>query len=367
MPFLHLEDSWRYRWSQLESFAYPAEQWQPGDIVVQRVEMPLTPGMPPGFYRLNVGFFDGTSGEQLPLVDQAGRYAGNALIIEDVPVFPTWHLEEMPQPSHPLDLEVNPNLRLLGFERSDEQLDAGAPFWLSLWWDASGSLEPMHTRISLIGPDNTGRIIWDASPVRGTYPFEEWSSPNFVVDHLSPQVPADMPPGEYVLEMRLLNGSDQTLLTADLGTITVEAADRLFKAPPIQFPLEATFGNEIALLGYDLRPTEAGKSELTLVWQALTEPSASYTVFVHVLDPQGVCCVWQQDLVPGQGTYPTDRWLPGEIVIDSYLIELPEGAAPGAYPIEIGLYLPHNGQRLLVSLPGLRDSDALDLRPLQVE
>lgn len=367
MPFFHLEDAWRYRWSQVESFAYPAEQWRPGDIVVQQVEIPLQPGMPPGFLRLRIGFFDPASGQQLPLLDQAGRFAGSAVVVDDVPVFPTWQVEEPPLPANALDLTVNANLRLLGYERAQQQVAAGASFWLSLWWAASGPLQPMHTRLSLIGPDNTGRIIWDSPPARGSYPFEQWSTPGFVIDHLTPQVPADMPPGDYVIEMRLLDGGDQTVLEADLGTITVKEADRLFKAPGTQYPLQATFGSEIALRGYDLQQVEPGKLELKLVWQALAEPSDSYTVFIHVLDPAGVCCVWQQDVPPGQGSYPTDGWLPGEVVIDSYLIDLPEELAQASYPVEIGLYLAENGQRLVVSMPGLRDSDALFLRPLEIE
>ncbi|MGD8585454.1 MAG: hypothetical protein PVJ75_08895, partial [Chloroflexota bacterium] len=313
------------------------------------------------------GFFDPASGQQLSLLDQGGRFAGNSLSIDDVPVFPTWQVAEPPLPQHPLDLAVNANLRLLGYERAEQRVSAGARFWLSLWWAASGPLQPMHTRVSLIGPDNTGRVIWDAAPARGSYPFEEWSTPDFIIDHMTPEVPADMPPGDYILDMRLLDGGDQALLAVDLGTITVEAADRLFKVPKVQIPLQATFGNEIALRGYDLQSVEPGKLELKLVWQALAEPSDSYTVFVHVLDPAGVCCVWQQDVVPGQGSYPTDLWLPGEVIIDSYVIDLPEDLAPGLYPVEIGLYLADNGQRLLVSMPGLRDSDALFLRPLEIE
>ncbi len=367
MPFIHLEDAWGYRWGQEESFSYPAEQWLPGDIVIQQVEMPLQTGMPPGDYRLRIGFFDAGSAEQLPYLDQAGHYAGNALTIEDVTVSTTWPIEETPKPANVLDLEADSNLRLLGYERAEQRVAAGASFWLSLWWDAHGPLQSMRTRLSLIGPDNTGRIILDSPPVRGTYPFEDWTTPNFVIDHLAPKVPASMPPGDYVVAMRLLDGGDQTVLTADLGTITVEAADRLFKPPETEFPLQATFGGEIALLGYDLVPVEPGQVELTLVWQAITEPAGSYTVFLHVLDPEGVCCVWQQDVIPGQGTKPTDRWLPGEVVVDTYLIDLSQDLSGGAYPIEVGLYLPHNGQRLLVTMPGLRDNDVLYLWPLEIE
>jgi hypothetical protein len=266
-----------------------------------------------------------------------------------------------------LNLQANSNLRLLGYERVEQKVAAGAPFWLSLWWAADGPLESMSTRLSLIGADNTGRIVLDTAPVRGTVPFETWTTPTFVIDHMAPKVPADMPPGDYIVAMRLLDAGDQSVLETDLGVLTVEASDRLYDPPKTQFPLQATFGSEIELVGYDLLPVEPQKAELSLIWRAVSEPADSYTVFVHVLDPAGVCCIWQQDTIPGQGAHPTDQWLAGEVVIDKHLIEMPPDAAAGTYPIEVGLYLPQNGQRLLITIPGLRDNDAVFLRPIEME
>ncbi len=40
-PFVHLEDEWGYRWGQAETFAYPGSQWERGDLIVQRVEVPV--------------------------------------------------------------------------------------------------------------------------------------------------------------------------------------------------------------------------------------------------------------------------------------------------------------------------------------
>jgi hypothetical protein len=225
----------------------------------------------------------------------------------------------------------------------------------------------MSTRLSLIGANNSGRIVLDTPPARGTFPFETWTTPTFVIDHMTPRVPVDLPPGDYIVAMRLLDGGDQGVLEADLGPWTVEPSNSLFDPPRTQFPLRATFGGEIELLGYDLRSVEPGKAELSLVWQAASEPADSYTVFVHVLDPEGVCCAWQKDMIPGQGAQPTDQWLAGEVVVDNYLIEMPQDAAAGAYPIEVGLYRPQNGQRLLVTIPGLRDNDVLYLRPIEME
>ena len=200
-PFVHIEDAWGYRWGQVESFAYPAEQWRPGDVIIQRVEAPLSTGMPPGYYDLRVGIFDADNGQQLSLLDEGGRYAGNALTIEETPIFLTWPTEDPPLPDNVLDRQVNSNLRLLGYERAEQKVAAGAPFWLSLWWAADGPLEPMYTRLSLIGANNTGRIVLDTPPVRGMFPFETWTAPTVVIDHMAPSVPADLPPGDYIVAM----------------------------------------------------------------------------------------------------------------------------------------------------------------------
>jgi hypothetical protein len=366
-PFIHLVDAWQYRWSQMETFAYPSEQWSIGDTIVQRVDLPLRPGMPPGSYRLNIGFFDPASGEQLARLDDSGRYAGTSLGVEDVVVAASPPPERLPAPANVLQLPAGRDLTLLGYERAGEKIAAGAPLWLELWWQATAPLEQMTTRLELLRPDNTGRILLDSQPVHDTYPFPGWSPPQLVIDHLVPELPPDIAPGEYQLNLRLLDGADETIVTADLGPLTVQAVDRLFAPPKSKYPLAATFGGEIELLGYDLEATGPEQYVMTLVWQALTQPSDSYTVFVHILDSEGVCCLWQQDVEPRQGDSPTDRWLAGEVVVDTYSIDLPADLPAGLYPVEIGLYLPQTGHRLLMEMPGLQPNDALFVRPLAVE
>lgn len=366
-PFIHLEDKWRYRWSQVEPFAYPAEQWAKGDTIVQRVDLPLQPGMPRGDYRIRIGLFDPQQGIQLARFDDAGRYAGNAFTIEGVMIPATPPTVSLPDPPIAINRQVTQDLTLLGYERAGETVTAGAPLWLALWWQALAPLEAMTARLELLRPDNTGLILADTQPVHDTYPFSHWSIPQFVIDHLTPSVPAEFPPGNYRLNLRLLDRGDETVMTADLGPITVEDVERLFSPPKMKYPLAATFGNEILLSGYDLEATGPGSFALSLAWQAEAIATESYTVFVHVLDQEGNCCIWQQDVIPLQGAYPTDRWLQDEVIIDKYNIELPDELPEGHYPTEIGLYLAETGQRLVVEMTGLRADDALALRPVIVE
>ncbi len=368
VPFVHLEDAWGTRWAQVEAPAYPAAQWQTGEIVIQRLELPVPVGTPPGFYRLRVGWFDAASGSRLARLDENGRFAGDTQIIENIAIEPGKMPEPVPQPPIADYLSVRKGLTLLGHEPLPPDVSTGERLPFTLWWLAVQPQPDLTLRLELYPPDRRGFILADFVPVHGTYPFANWAVPQFVKDRQAVVVDDDVPPGQYQVQLRVLDGAGASLATAELGQITVNQTERLFTPPDTQFPHDATLGGEIKLVGYDLRPLpEAGHYELRLVWRALAAPSADYTVFVHLLDVDGRCCIWQDDVMPVAGTYPTSRWLPEEVVVDSYQIVLPDDLPPGVYPIEVGLYLADSGQRLQVVVPGLPDSDVVLLRPLQVD
>jgi hypothetical protein len=147
--------------------------------------------------------------------------------------------------------------------------------------------------------------------------------------------------------------------TAGLGEVELLESERSFTVPEVGTAVDAEFGQEMRLLGYDL-----DGSELTLVWQGVARPSADYTIFVHLLNPDGTCCVWQVDAMPRANSYPTTLWLPDEVVVEQYSMSLP--TALGTYPLEVGVYVAENGVRLAVVG---RDSqgDFVYLEPVVIE
>jgi 4-amino-4-deoxy-L-arabinose transferase-like glycosyltransferase len=122
-------------------------------------------------------------------------------------------------------------------------------------------------------------------------------------------------------------------------------------------PLDARFGDMIALKGYSLAPRgdypqeqvgpcAAGRMlclepgsrfQVTLFWQALAAVDADYTVFVHVRNAQGMT-VAQKDSQPFDGLYPTSQWQLGETVAQPLDVDLPSDLAAGPYSLYIGLY-----------------------------
>ena len=120
-------------------------------------------------------------------------------------------------------------------------------------------------------------------------------------------------------------------------------------------PLQVCVGEDIRLQGYtllvdgaslDAQAVHPGDSlRLTLHWEATGASDGDYSVFVHVLGPQGEL-VTQQDNPPQGGTYPTFLWKPGERVDDPYELAITSDLVPGSYTLAVGMYDWRTGERL---------------------
>jgi len=125
---------------------------------------------------------------------------------------------------------------------------------------------------------------------------------------------------------------------------------QLLDQQPISRSLSVTLGKRIRLLGYDgaqgpVRP--GGQLQFTLYWQPLVPISEAYTVFTHLLSPDGVLLA-QVDRQPLQARVPTSSWLPGAVYADRFLMPLPADMPPGEARLEVGLYQLATMERLPV-------------------
>jgi hypothetical protein len=150
-----------------------------------------------------------------------------------------------------------------------------------------------------------------------------------------------------------------------MGHVTVQETERTFEVPPISHPLTVTLGDRVELLGYDLSTDSIAVGEmltLTLTWRALSEMDTDYTVFTHLLAPDG-SMTGQRDAQPVGGSYPTSLWLPGEVVSDVHQIPVRPDAAPGEHRLEVGMYVAQTGTRLPT---GGSPGDAVTLQAVSV-
>jgi hypothetical protein len=161
---------------------------------------------------------------------------------------------------------------------------------------------------------------------------------------MAAQLDAMLTPDEGALRPALFAG----LLTLVLLVAYSEPRPVELPAPIPSAPL-AIFGeNEIALIGVTTEgtPGPGGVVAAEAVWQALRPLSKDYTVFLHVMGPDGER-YGQQDGVLLDGQAATSGWQPGRLVTDRREAAL-SGAAPigSGYQYWLGLYDAQTGERL---------------------
>lgn len=114
-------------------------------------------------------------------------------------------------------------------------------------------------------------------------------------------------------------------------------------------PLRVDLDGQMSLLGVMAEPAElhpGAAAQVGIVWQALTRPAADYSVFVHLVDEEGVI-VAQVDTMPGGGLLPTSQWQPGQRRSEFYRVFIPLTAyTPARGYWLVGLYEYGSGRRL---------------------
>ncbi|HFD39149.1 MAG TPA: hypothetical protein ENJ31_04785 [Anaerolineae bacterium] len=305
--------------------------------------------------RYDADFIQTVLDQMEPVYDERGVLIFRADGYRPPPPPPFWREREA---------DFDEALRLTGFGLSATQPSPGQEIEITLGWQALAQAEPEYTvALHLVTPDATGVTGGgiaglDEPLLGGFYQPTLWPEGRTMTDRHRLALPADLPPGRYRLDLGLypsdqpgallpVAGWDRLLLAA----LTVGDLPAL---PPPAHPTDFTFGDsasgdQFRLLGYNLQPAtcnpQPATCNLSLYWQALAPADRDYTVFVHLLGPQG-SIVAQDDAPPGDPFFPTTTWLPGDVVLDEHTLSLPADAPPGEYTLRVGLYHQPSGERL---------------------
>jgi uncharacterized membrane protein len=235
-----------------------------------------------------------------------------------------------------------------------------ASFWLSpMPWshaverDQYAELTPTRAAVleqlhSLIGPDSlSADIFWSSQftsrEIIHLFPYGGWRDHDWVLvdtqsEFMNPWI------RENIDLVR--NSPDHRLRLREDGVELFQFTPR--ELPMIDVQMPVTFSNHVRLLGYNLSPTLVKTGEditLDLFWIADDFVDNSYTVFVHVVSPEGQT-VAQTDNIPVNGSYPMNRWPIGETMWDTHHLQLNDGVEAGRYEIWAGLYYWEDGKRV---------------------
>ncbi len=345
--YVRLVDADGYVWAQDTVRPYPGYEdafRTRGAIVEGKANLALPVGMPPGQYVLKMGYENAVTGQP---IGQFALPAGTDDIIVELPRdFPA--LGSI-RPSVPLDLVVQDELSLVGYDLDTDRVTGGDSVWLTLYWQPVTDVSHDYV-ISLQLLDATGSEVtyWLGRPVRSSYPTDRWQAQQVVQDPWRLDLPSELSPGEYTLRLAAFDSETQVEVgKVALADMSVVERERKFDIPDYQKAVNTDLGDRVRLLGYDLfaEPiTGGGRFQVTLHWQAQEKIESSYKVFVQLLSLDGEV-VAQHDSVPADGEIPTTDWAVGEVVSDRHLIEF-MGLPAGEYRLIAGMYESTTGERL---------------------
>ncbi|OUC09339.1 hypothetical protein RY27_03460 [Litorilinea aerophila] len=360
--FVHLLDQDGHRVAQMDKLpgngSYATIHWTPGERVIDRYPLNVLDLCAGGeTLRVQVGWYQaGVEGaldaQPLRRADAPGHTALAGQMTLPFIGQPPAQME----PPVRLDLPLREDLALVGYGLTGEDLQAGAPVTLDLYWHSTRPADappPTEEPVTLyLARTGQREVLWEGQLAPEGY----WAAGEVLCRRLRLRLPAEAAPGTYRLEVDLneARSPDPT----PLADLTLGPSTRLFQPPALTLSTEAILGEpdgshgQARLLGLATldwqspqeNPAGAPSLAVDLVWEARSPFPSSYKVFVHLVDQHGQI-VAQSDAVPGPD-YPVTRWLPGEVVVDRHILAVSGELPPGRYQLFAGLYDPVSAQRL---------------------
>lgn len=311
---------------------------------------------------------------------------------------------EAPAPQYPARVDFGADLRLLGFDVLDNPRRQETV--LRLYWQA---LHPVERKLRLYPffLDRQGNVVEDTAQrplvTQLWYPPRRWRAPGGHGDFAPETVVAATLPwrlgDRWSVGVGVLDGSDWAERGARLavGAVELPPGSPLEGRPmeggtwvrmatferrgralalmpdamaPPSHPLRADLGGRMTLLGYDVSPAPARPGAalaVTLTWQAAASMGVDFTVFVHLLAPDGRR-VAQHDGGPWYDVpLPTSAWRVGEVLRDRHILDLSPDLATGTYRLRVGAYYWPTGERLPLLVDGSPVADEAEVGEVAVE
>lgn len=336
-----------------------ASNWPPGTLVDDAYRLGLLPGLAAGNYELAVQITEDDD-------ETAWTPVGMVTVAAPVPL--------QPQPSHQLGVRFGGLVELAGFDlehrKADDQraperpvtVKPGDRLTYTLYWRP---LQPLsinyHGLIHLI--DRQGLPLVKRDQLAGSFSQAPllWDSFRLQPDRYSVRIPKQATTGLYWPIVGLYEF--ETLELLPIRDATGQQLGNTFRLPPVkvfgnnpiakpQEQMAAQLGDVTTLLGYDLSlpATElqpGSQFTVTLYYRVDQTMEQDLTHFVQLFSPDlGMAA--QRDGPPQQGANPTWAWIPGEVVVDTFILQVRDDAMPGEYQLMVGLYNPVDGSRLPV-------------------
>lgn len=220
----------------------------------------------------------------------------------------------------------------------------------------TGQVPEMSSRTEVVD-----RLLDQARRTFFIVPKAQWSDLNHAFRSRSGGRPAhvlDDRSSRFILAASSLAEGEEDHNWIAAATLT----ESQFKALPGVTPTFVNFDNKIELIGYSLSSPavrRGGKVTIRMYFKCTGRLAASYRIFLHV-DRVGSSSRIHgdhfvlnlvretEDTKTCQGCFATNHWLPGDVVVDTYDLDVPIGSPSGPHHLWMGFYNPSGDARLPV-------------------
>jgi len=267
---------------------------------------------------------------------------------------------------HPLQVNFADQILLTDYDLAVQATKYGHILQATLWWQALAEMDEQYL-VSLRVLDQSGHLGGrkDIPPLGNFRPTVGWAEGEQIEDHIGLFIWPGTPPGEYQVEVGLVNGSNgqpldivtshesrTTQQKSDyilLGPITI---DKAHTPPPIeelqfQHPVGVDLDG-LRLLGYSLTSELVKPGDtlpFVLFWQARRKIGRDYLISLQLQDKDGQA--WGEHRSrPVEGAYPTTRWDEREIVRDQRDWVVPPDVPSGRHRLLVSLIDEASGEQV---------------------
>jgi hypothetical protein len=306
------------------------------------------PGLAPGRYTLELRVYEDATGRVYP-VTRAGEASAAFFPLAAVTMTPPLQPSAEVAPQFTLsNAPMPPDFQVMGYDLPGRQLAPGDALPLTLYFHAPLTPTVDYSVTVTLAEAERVAAQQTLTPGGAAFPPSAWRAGEVMRVPAALLIDSAAANGVYRLHF-LVEAEGRAIADFDLGEIEVTGRPHVMDAPPIELPLEASFGDAVRLIGMNSAPkivSAPGSSiSLTLVWQPLLTEQRSLVRFVQVLDAAGQL-VAQQDAVPCDSGCPATSWFAGEYLQDPVSLALPSALPAGQYQLITGWYDPDSEQRL---------------------
>ncbi|MGI8914919.1 MAG: hypothetical protein ACR2JY_14240, partial [Chloroflexota bacterium] len=308
------------------------------------VPLALPPALPPGLYTLRLG--------SAPPGDTADFSLRNARLVRLLPVDGTLQLGPLvittagaPPAKAVAPVADWPGQATIGDVHLPASVRAGTAFTPIWTWQAPA--HPSGARLTEIIhlDDAAGHVLAaaDTEPASGVYPTPFWLPNEAVLDHPSVRLPADMPPGRYMVHLGLRNGSQAIPAQDAAGHVLGDeaVAGQVTVLPPDQPATWDDRGVPVGALHVELAQpvgqVTAGQTVTVAVRWYEGTAAAGVTAATVMLERNGQALASSAAIIGGT-SYPAARWRAGETEVQLFDLTVPGGTPPGPADLVVAVY-----------------------------